>query len=146
MAAKHEIFLGISEGHVDPAVAIVVDGKLEACAEEERFTRNKHAPGSYPIRALRYCMSHVGADIADVAAVGVNWAIDAYTNGRIQEFYKHVNRVHPPDPATERWQADTLRRYRREVIEDHHQRQWRREFGGGVRLPSVVGFPHHLVH
>ena len=36
--------LGGAVGH-DPAAAIVVDGKVVAAAEEERFNRNKHSKG-----------------------------------------------------------------------------------------------------
>ena len=41
-------FIGINADYVDPAVAIVRDGKVLACVEEERFIVNKHALGHYP--------------------------------------------------------------------------------------------------
>ena len=68
-----EHFLGIFEGHFDPAVAIVRDGQVVAYAEEERFLRNKHAYRVYPRRALRYCLEAAGIGPAEVAAIGVNW-------------------------------------------------------------------------
>ena len=55
------IILGIGApfGH-DPAAAILVDGKLIAAVEEERFTRVKHAPGAPAVNAIRYCLQVAG--------------------------------------------------------------------------------------
>ena len=39
------IILGINAHHADAAAAIVVDGKLVAACEEERFRRIKHWAG-----------------------------------------------------------------------------------------------------
>ena len=39
------IILGINAYHADAAAAILVDGKLIAAAEEERFNRIKHSAG-----------------------------------------------------------------------------------------------------
>ena len=67
--AHPDHFLGIFEGHFDPAVAIVRDGRLIAYAEEERFIRNKHAFRVYPERALAYCLTAAGIGASDVAAI-----------------------------------------------------------------------------
>ena len=48
--------LGISAFYHDSAAALIVDGKIIAAAQEERFTRKKHDP-SYPINAINYCLS-----------------------------------------------------------------------------------------
>ena len=42
--------LGISAFYHDSAAAIIVDGKILAAAQEERFTRKKHDPGSHTIQ------------------------------------------------------------------------------------------------
>ncbi|MCP4040371.1 MAG: hypothetical protein GY731_00235, partial [Gammaproteobacteria bacterium] len=49
------IILGLS-GFVfhDPAAALLVDGRLVAAAEEERFIRDKHAKGKLPYEATRF--------------------------------------------------------------------------------------------
>lgn len=60
----------------DSAAALVVDGKLVATAEEERFNRVRHASG-YPRRAVEYCLKTGGLTLKDVdiIAVGYNpWA------------------------------------------------------------------------
>jgi len=55
-------------GH-DANAALLVDGKLVAAAQEERFTRIKH-DGSFPFRAIADCLALGGigpSDITDVA-------------------------------------------------------------------------------
>ena len=47
--------LGISAFYHDSAAALVVDGKIVAAAQEERFTRKKHDPG-FPANAVEYCL------------------------------------------------------------------------------------------
>ena len=65
------IILGINAYHADAAAAIVVDGKLIAAAEEERFRRIKHWAG-FPAEAIRYCLSEAGVSIHDVDHVAVS--------------------------------------------------------------------------
>src|SRR5688500_17007910 len=60
---------GIRLGNWDSAAALVVDGKLVAAAEEERFTRVKHAPGSFPTNAIHFCLEQQGIGIRDVDLV-----------------------------------------------------------------------------
>lgn len=60
---------GIRLGNWDAAAALVVNGKIVAAAEEERFTRVKHAPGNFPARAINYCLEEVGILINDVDLV-----------------------------------------------------------------------------
>ena len=59
------IVLGLNAYHGDAAAAVLVDGKLAAAAEEERFTRIKHSAG-FPVHAVRYCLDAVGAQLSDV--------------------------------------------------------------------------------
>lgn len=54
----------ISQGH-DSAAALLIDGKILAAAEEERFSGKKHT-GNFPIGAIRYCLSKAGISIHDV--------------------------------------------------------------------------------
>ena len=57
--------LGISAFYHDSAAALIVDGKIVAAAQEERFTRAKHDPG-FPINAVRFVLQEAGIDLADV--------------------------------------------------------------------------------
>jgi len=61
--------LGISAFYHDSAAALVVDGKIVAAAQEERFTRKKH-DHDFPARAIDYCLKEGGFVPADVDYVG----------------------------------------------------------------------------
>ena len=54
----------IAQG-MDSAAALVVDGRLVAAAEEERFSGKKHT-GDFPINAIRYCLAEAGISIDEV--------------------------------------------------------------------------------
>jgi carbamoyltransferase len=65
------IILGINAHHADAAAAIVVDGKLVAAAEEERFRRLKHRAG-FPSASIDYCLRAAGVSLNDVDHIAVN--------------------------------------------------------------------------
>jgi len=47
--------LGISAFYHDSSAALVIDGRIVAAAQEERFTRIKHDP-AFPTHAIDYCL------------------------------------------------------------------------------------------
>lgn len=145
MGKKKELCLGIFEGHYDPAVALVEGGKVIAYAEEERHIRFKHAYGIYPIRALKYCLDKAGVTLEQISAVGINWDVEAYTDGRMQAFYDKVNEEFIPDIRTVSWQKGLLRRFNRENIRAHHEINWRKAFGD-IKFPPLYPVPHHYAH
>ena len=51
--------LGISAFYHDSAAALVVDGRIVAAAQEERFTRKKH-DYRFPENAVNYCLREAG--------------------------------------------------------------------------------------
>lgn len=60
--------IGISAFYHDSAAALVVDGKVIAAAQEERFTRKKH-DSSFPKNAVEYCLKEGGCTLAQLDAV-----------------------------------------------------------------------------
>ena len=63
--------LGMNAYHGDSAAAVVIDGRLVAAAEEERFRRIKHWAG-FPSEAVRYCLRESGLKLGDVAHLALN--------------------------------------------------------------------------
>ena len=61
--------LGLSAFYHDSAAALVVDGRIVAAAQEERFTRIKQ-DSAYPANAIAYCLAegHVSLDEIDYVA------------------------------------------------------------------------------
>jgi carbamoyltransferase len=114
----------IAQG-MDSAAALLVDGKLVAAAEEERFTREKHT-GDFPIHAIRYCLKEAGITIDQVDELAHGFD---YTPWR--ELYEH-------DPLSAALYAEVLSR---EALLDEVHRH----------LPSLADLKvhavgHHLAH
>lgn len=57
--------LGISAFYHDSAAALLVDGRIVAAAQEERFTRRKHDP-SFPANAISYCLTEAKLAAGDL--------------------------------------------------------------------------------
>jgi carbamoyltransferase len=57
--------LGISAFYHDSAATILVDGKIIAAAQEERFTRKKH-DSSYPYNAIEFVLNYANIKLNDV--------------------------------------------------------------------------------
>ncbi len=57
--------LGISAFYHDSAAAIILDGKIIAAAQEERFTRKKH-DASYPKSAINYVLKEASLKLNEV--------------------------------------------------------------------------------
>lgn len=60
--------LGISAYYHDSAACIVIDGKIIAAAQEERYTRKKHDP-RFPSNAIQYCLAEADTTIQAIDAI-----------------------------------------------------------------------------
>ncbi|MCA1844204.1 MAG: carbamoyltransferase, partial [Actinobacteria bacterium] len=72
--------LGINAVFHDPAAALVVDGRVVAAAEEERFTRRKHGKAPVPFatwevpeQSARWCLAEARLAPEDVDAVAYSY-------------------------------------------------------------------------
>ena len=57
--------LGISAFYHDSAATILVDGKIIAAAQEERFTRKKH-DANYPFNAIEFVLNFAKIKLNEV--------------------------------------------------------------------------------
>ena len=65
---KKNAILGISAFFHDSAAALIVDGRVVAAAQEERFTRVKH-DSSFPLHAVRYVLDESGIPYEQLSAI-----------------------------------------------------------------------------
>ncbi len=72
--------LGINAVFHDPSAAIVVDGRIVAAAEEERFSRRKHgkpcvpfSTWELPIEAARFCLARAGLAPSELDAIAYSY-------------------------------------------------------------------------
>jgi carbamoyltransferase len=75
--------LGVNAVFHDPAAAVVVDGRIVAAAEEERFSRRKHGKAPVPFstwelpeQAARWCLDAAGLKAAELDAVAYSYDPD----------------------------------------------------------------------
>jgi carbamoyltransferase len=65
------IILGINAYHGDSSACILIDGKLVAAVEEERFRRIKHWAG-FPTEAIKYCLKEANIKVEEVDHISIN--------------------------------------------------------------------------
>ncbi len=87
------IVLGVHKGH-DSSAAIVIDGKVIADVQEERFSRVKHSANP-PLKSIDFCLKQAGLkSINDVDYISSSWesapkelsAIFDLDNSRAEDF------------------------------------------------------------
>ena len=57
--------IGINAFHGDSSACLLIDGKLIAAAEEERFKRIKHWAG-FPKDSIDYCLKEGGLNLSSI--------------------------------------------------------------------------------
>ena len=60
--------LGISAFYHDSSATILVDGKIIAAVQEERFTRIKNTP-EFPVQSIQFCLKQSGLTLDELDAV-----------------------------------------------------------------------------
>jgi carbamoyltransferase len=123
--------LGISAFYHDSAACLVVDGKIVAAAQEERFTRKKHDP-EFPKNAADYCLKSQGLTIDDVDFVAFydkpllkfERLLETYLATAPQGFTSYAKAL-PMWLKHKLWIPDTIKSelgYKGEVLfTEHHQ-------------------------
>src|SRR5438094_1829467 len=125
--------LGLNAYHGDSAACLIVNGKLVAAAEEERFRRIKHWAG-LPTNAIDYCLREAGISLRDVDHIAINRK-PGVNNWRRLAFVL----THRPDP---RLMLQKIRNIRRassanEALEKVY----------GISLKAQIHHvEHHLAH
>jgi carbamoyltransferase len=62
----------------NPGACLLVDGRLVAFAEEERFTRLKSSHGMFPGKAVDYCLREGRLGLSDVDRIAFGWDASKY--------------------------------------------------------------------
>jgi carbamoyltransferase len=75
--------LGLNAGYADSAACLLVDGKLIAAAQEERFRRAKHWAG-LPTSAIDYCLREAKLRLTDIEHIAINHKPGANKSQRLR--------------------------------------------------------------
>lgn len=60
----------------DSSAALFHNDQLIAAAEQERFSRRKHAYGEPPFDAIEFCLNKAGIELSDVDKIAIGWEYD----------------------------------------------------------------------
>jgi carbamoyltransferase len=133
--------LGIS-GAVfhDASAALVIDGETIAAAEEERFIRDKHAKGRFPLEAAKFCMQQAGIGPGDIDVVAMPYAKIPITSPARWHYARRY--WYAPDRALTALFAGN-RRFYRNVRLAH---QLMDDLGIDRDRTELMPVEHHLTH
>jgi carbamoyltransferase len=126
--------VGLNAYHADSSACIVVDGKLIAAAEEERFRRIKHWAG-FPSQAIAYCLREARLSLRDIDCVALNTDPRAGLARKVAYALRQR-----PDPKLVLDRVRNARR-RRSVAQELDQ-----AFPGQAFAGKVQNVEHHLAH
>jgi len=132
------IILGINAYHPDASAAIVVDGKLVAAVEEERFRRIKHFSG-FPKEAVNYCLKEAGISLDDIDHIAVNYDYNFYRetpNSREPQHYYRRKHNLPFKASYLRYDTDKFQSFLENMAVG---------YGTGY-VPPVTFVKHHKAH
>lgn len=137
---------GAMWGH-DPSAALFVDGELVFAAEEERFSRNKHAPNEFPEQAVVACLNHGGIEASDIDRLLLT-ADPELTKKRLPAMLEH-ELLSGDDRLLQRLyglknRLDNMLELR--VIQPRRARGRLRRLGDGDESPEFSTVAHHRCH
>lgn len=132
--AAEVIVLGLNAFHADSAAALVIDGRVVAAAEEERFRRVKHWAG-FPEQAIAWCLRDAGVAPEQLTHVALNTDPAAARWSRVRYALRHW-----PSP---RFVFDRLRARRKRLGAREHLA---RVFPGARIDARFVPVEHHRAH
>lgn len=136
--------LGLYPQGPNTASCLLVDGKCVAFAEEERFTRQKLAADTVPVRSSAYCLKHAGLDLDGVESITVGWDNEAYRT-RMPAFFRQ-EMVHPDkDEYSGLYETLSLASKHPVYFTKRLQISYARSGIGGA-FPAVHYLPHHQSH
>ena len=125
--------LGLNAYHADSSAALIIDGKLVAAAEEERFTRIKHWAG-VPTGAIKYCLKESNLSLGDVDFIAVNQGASRNVTKKIVFVLRHRPSI---SKMLDKLRTKRNRRNFKLIIEEQL----------GEKSPcEIIHIDHHLAH
>ncbi|HWY51277.1 MAG TPA: carbamoyltransferase C-terminal domain-containing protein [Chthoniobacterales bacterium] len=133
--------LGLNAYHGDSAACLLVDGKLVAAAEEERFRRIKHWAG-LPTNAINYVLEEGKLSLGEIDHIAINRKPGVNNLRRLGFVLTHW-----PHPKLMAQKIKNIRSAAsiKEALEATYGSDLRAQFGTGIKA-EVHHVEHHLAH
>lgn len=119
--------LGLSFDYHDSAAAIVIDGKVVAAAEEERFSRIKH-DRSFPRLAIDFCLQTAGINVKELDAI-------VFHEDTFLKFDRIIKSAMDAHPESLTFLSKTIQSW---VVDG--------KFETKARIFDALGVPHEKIH
>ena len=129
----------------NPSAALVIDGKLVAWAEEERFNRIKTSPNDFPFKAARFCLEKANVNLDDIDQIAYGWDCTRYSL-QAPVFYEEQHTKYPDTHAYNKLQQSyRLNLYHPDRIEQSLHLGLR-SLSPTNTVPPIKYYSHHLSH
>lgn len=125
--------LGLSFDYHDAAAALLVDGKLAAAGQEERFTRKKH-DASLPAKSIAFCLSEAGLTSSQIDYVAFYEKTMLKFNRIVRSSIKRRKRAYLRDTLTS-WLREEKFDVRKRIAE-----------AIPIAPSRIISFSHHESH
>ncbi len=137
--------LGLLFEGSDPSAALIRGEEIVAIAEEERFSRDKHASGAFPIQATEFCLKQAGISIDELDAIAIGWDVTKFPEA-IDTFYKSTVKEHAPlSRKSLEWQDKNRNRYTRDALMEQLEEALFQDIAEADR-PEIHFIHHHYAH
>ncbi len=146
--------LGIIGFGQNPSAALLMNGKLVAFAEEERFTRLKGSDDMFPAKAISYCLAEGKLSLEGVNRIAFGWDAPKYPWRMTRTFassflkYRGMEKAafhHQKDSSSKLTALTEVMAYHPDVIRSKIQ-QGLRAAGLAGAFPKIDFVQHHLAH
>ena len=128
-----KVILGINLNHADSSACIIINGKLIAAVEEERFNRIKHWAG-FPEKSISFCLQEAGVDFSMIDDVAINTNPLSNVSHKIFYFLKNY--------ITGKKKLEIFKRYKNKF---NLKKKLEKKFGINNKL-KLNFIDHHISH
>ena len=127
------VIIGLNINHADSAACIVVNGKIVAAIEEERFVRKKHYSG-FPFNSIEFCLQRAKLKMTEVDFVTLNYSPSSNLKQKVLYSIKNITSL-----AT----LKKIINFKNKLFHTNELNSYLREnnFNG-----KVINIEHHMSH
>lgn len=132
--------LGIAAYYHDASAAITINGKVEAAAQEEWFSRIKHDP-SFPEHAIRWALEETGLALEDLDAIAFYDKPLLKFERLLETYYRHA-----PSGIKSFLQAIPIWVKEKIFLKQQIRKALKQLYPEVKQLPKLLFPEHHLSH
>jgi carbamoyltransferase len=132
-------------GRHDPSAVISKNGQIVFGIEEERLSRNKHAEGEFPEKAIQACLDYENIDIEDVDKILLPYRPELAGKNlkyQVKDSFSENNSIRKIYSLKNTFEDQLFRRfYPKERVESRLKSRF-----NASEIPEIQGLSHHRCH